>query len=311
MRTVSTHQNEFFPQSCYDLLGKFAIALSRLFTLNYIDALEQSHSSYFTNTGIGKYFFSQPLFEMSAGIFCILLQLLPLNDIQDSTCGCHSKRISSIGTEEFHISFSVAFGNLFCANNCCNWETVSHRFSHCQNIRDNAIIITGPIRFSQSGKSSLDLITNADDSFRSEFLVKLLIEVLWRNDLSSTALHILANESRSVFSNNILEVVDVVLYWIFWLSELPSVETGSVSNSDIIRLLIVFAPLAGANINTFARDSMIGAIETYDLVLLGMNLCHLHCQIVRFRTRVHESNYTKLLRNFLEELMCGGHQLII
>jgi len=108
---------------------------------------------------------------MNTCISGIFLKFLPFNDIQYSTCSSHRQRIATVGAEELHIFFFVAFCYLFGANDSSNWETITHSLPNCHNIRDYSIIITSPESLSKSGKSSLNLISNTNDSFSLQFFV--------------------------------------------------------------------------------------------------------------------------------------------
>ncbi len=121
--------------------------------------------------------------------------------------------------------------------------------------------------------------------------IEFFIEIFRRNNLTSTALHVFTNKCGSLLFNNIFKVVLVVFNRLFWISKLTSVETGNFSHGDMIRFFVMFAPFIRTYLHAFSSDSMISSLKANNTFLISMVFCHLHGQIIGFRTRIHKRDY--------------------
>ena len=241
----------------------------------------------------------------------MLLQFLPLNNIKDCTCSSNSQRVASVGAEKLNISISVTVSNLLGAYDCGNREPIAHGFTNSHDIWDDSIVFTCPVCFPQSSKTSLNLISNTHNSFGFELLVQFLIECFGRDDLPSTALHVLTDEGRSIFSNIFFEVFDVVLNGVLGISELSSVEAWGVCNCDTFRFLVILIPLIRTYLNASTCNPVVSSIKTDNSFFLSVDVGHLHCEVVCFGSRVDKSHNAELFGQFLQQFVSRCHQFVI
>ena len=212
----------------------------------------------------------------------MFLQFLPLDNIKNCTCCSNCQRIASIGAEKLHISIFVTVSNLLGADDCGNREPISHCLTNSHNIWDDSVVFTCPVCFPQSGKTSLNLISNTNNSLGFELLVQFLVECFGRNNLPSTTLHVLADEGRCIFSNFFFEFLDVVLNGVLGISELPPVEAWGVGNGDTFRFLVILIPLIRTDLNASTCNPVVSSIKTDNSFFLSVEVSHLHCQVICF-----------------------------
>lgn len=124
--------------------------------------------------------------------------------------------------------------------------------------------------------------------------IESFIEIFGRNDLPSTALHVLTDKSRSLFFYNIFKVVLVVFNRLLGIPELASVEAWNFGHRDMIRFFVMPAPFIGADLHAFSSNTMISSLKANNTFLISMKFRHLHGQIVGLRARVDECDDTQL-----------------
>lgn len=239
------------------------------------------------------------------------MQLLPLNDIHHCAACCNCQGIASISTEEFDVPFPEAISYFLSADDSSHREAIPHSLSNGEDVWNHSIIFKSPVVLAQTAKAGLDLISNANYSFFLKNFVEFLVEILGRDDLPSAALHELADESRGVCVDDLLEVVHIILDGVERLSELASVKAGNFCEADMVWFLIILIPFVGTNFHAFTGNSMICAFEANHFLFVCVNRSHLHCEVVGFRSRVHESNYSELFGENIEQFVSTCHQLII
>lgn len=143
----------------------------------------------------------------------VLLQLLPLNHVQDCVRCSHGHRVASVGAEKFHVTLAIAFSDLFSANNGSDRESVSHRLSDRDDVRHNVVVLKRPKILSEPPKSCLHFIPYAHYIAVSQDFVDSLIEVFGRDDLATTTLHVFTYECSRIFIDNTLHVLGIVCDW--------------------------------------------------------------------------------------------------
>ena len=124
--------------------------------------------------------------------------------------------------------------------------------------------------------------------------IESFIEIFGRNDLPSTALHVFADKSWSLFFYNIFKVVLVVFNRLLGISELASVEAWNFGHSDMIRFFVMPAPFIGADLHAFSSDAMISSLKTNNTFLISMEFRHLQGQIIGLRPGVDKRDHTQL-----------------
>lgn len=187
---------------------------------------------------------------------------------------------------------SKALGDFFSTNHSSYRTTISHSFSYSKNIRDYTIVLKGPKVLSESSKTSLNLITNTNNSFCFEMFIECFIEIFRRNNLTSTALHELTDKTRSVFFDYIFKIILIVFNRLLRISELASVEAWNFSKCDMIWFFVMLTPFIRADLHAFSSNSMISSLKTNNTFLICMEFSHLHSQIVGFRPRIDKCYHT-------------------
>jgi hypothetical protein len=76
-------------------------------------------------------------------------------------------------------------------------------------------MLESPECFSQTAETRLDFITDANNFFLPENFIYFLIEVERRNNLTSTAEHILSNKSTIILIDSFSEILLILLNWIY------------------------------------------------------------------------------------------------
>ena len=204
------------------------------------------------------------------------MQFLILNHIQYTTSGSYSQRISTKSTKILDSSLLEALGNLFCTDNSWNRKPIAHSLPNCDDIWYNPIILECPKRFSNSSKSSLDLITNAYNSSLFQFLISFLIKIPGRNHLSSTTLHKLTNKSSIIFPNYCIQILCIVFWRSLATSNEATIGAGTFCNCNMIRFFNLLIPFIRTNLMTGFSNTMISSLIANYPILFGVNFSHLH-----------------------------------
>lgn len=70
-------------------------------------------------------------------------------------------------------------------------------------------------------------------------------------------------------------------------------------------------PFIGTDLSTPSRDAVVSSLEADNPASPGVDLGHLHGEVVGLRARVHKSDHAKLLRQLLQYFLSGRHELIV
>jgi hypothetical protein len=172
-------------------------------------------------------------------------------------------------------------------------------------------VLECPEGLTQPSESSLHLIPNAHNSSFPQSAVNLLVKVLRWDDLSSAAEHVLRDEGSIILIEHLLEMLIVSLYWVFGIFEGASVGARRGCYFGGTRFLVVLAPFVGTDLHRPASNAVISSLETDHSSSLGMHLRHLKSKVIGLRTSIDKGNAAELLRQSLEQLTGGSHELII
>lgn len=79
----------------------------------------------------------------------------------------------------------------------------------------------------------------------------------------------------------------------------------------MVLLVVELAPLVGADLDAGAGYAVVAALKAHDASLLGVDLGHLHGQVIGLGARVGEGNNAQLGREPLEQLAGGFQDLVV
>lgn len=150
--------------------------------------------------------------------------------------------------------------NLFCTNYGRDWKTISHRLSNRHNIRNNTIIFKCPKILTKTPKSCLNLISDRYHTFCFQFFVYPFVKILGRDNLTGAALHKLAYKSASVFINQGINILSIVLTRFLAARKKSTVGTGTFSHCYMRSLFCKLVPLIWTDFLTGFGNPMVSIL---------------------------------------------------
>lgn len=106
--------------------------------------------------------------------------------------------------------------------------SISHRFSNCDNIRNNSLQLEGPVVFTNTTEASLDLVSNTDTTGISHMLINTLQIPRRQENLPAAAEHALCDEGAHVAGILPAHVANLVHVPSRWVVHFTSAENPTI-----------------------------------------------------------------------------------